>query len=357
MTVGLILNNRDYGVAIADSRVTIGNERSADLANKLLLVNAKGYSGAMIGAGSARSLYYVFERVRAMKQAILKKLLEKIRDESLEYPLSIQSQIADAEKEIIGRLRVGREEEPQGLEEILGQKARSEEQEKLHRQIRKNLSRITNVAANPKLKMPMNCAGMQGGIEDFVTHEIIFAAYDKSAGCIRKYVIHSICYGEDSSFQTITGSGADSAELELMKLMPGVKLKSLRHPVIAFFSLCAYVRATQNLGVGGTPKIALLSRERTRVLKKSESIALANITSAYQAELINRAFAEQSVEGIITGKADYEEIAGGLGMNAQSICGPLTPLDNWLAYANGKRYGKQRADRCLKTGRPCKCSK
>ncbi|MBU2638169.1 MAG: hypothetical protein KJ955_04300 [Nanoarchaeota archaeon] len=350
MTVGLILNNQDYGVAIADSQITIGDSRSANLANKLLQVNAKEYHGAMVGSGDAITLYHVLEQVRSMKPASLAKLLDRIKELSLELPLSIEQQMAEAGKKIQGALGVKSQEAPDEMDlmSILqtGQGRKRDEYAKLQQQIRKHISRLTRI--QPRLEMDANKGQMFGGIEQFITHELIFAAYDKKASRIRKYVITSLCYGEDSSFETITGSGTDASELELMKLLPGIRLKERRHPEIAFFALCAFVRATQNVGVGGIPKIALISKERTRVLKRKESVALANIIAAYQAELVTRVFAEQSVEDVIGKKANYEEMARKTGKSQDHLCGLLTPMDYWIAYANEKRYASKHASRRCK---------
>lgn len=321
MTVGLVLNNRDYGVALADSMVTIGDARKGDTANKLLHINAKDFYGAMVGAGDALNIFATFEDVKDKTFNNPKKLLETAKNFSLEYSLNIDRQAMEAQmkiEEIAKKYRdkMGEQEEDGGEDpesDIFGFSKR-----------KKNIL---------------------GGLEDYITSEFATAFYDKKEKRVRKYAISAVAYVEDPIFETAIGSGADSAGLELARLISGAPLGKLHKCEIAFFALCAYVRATQNIGVGGIPKIALIDKDGSKIVSREDSIALANITAAYHADILPRAYAEHNAELILRGKGNYEEVAQAVNMNELTLKNFLIPLDSWLNFANNLRYSRE----------PCKC--
>ena len=205
---------------------------------------------------------------------------------------------------------------------------------------------------------PKKKKAILGGLEDYITSDFVAAFYDKKEGRVKKYMINAAIYTEDPIFETVIGSGADSAGLELMKLISGAPLGKLHKCEIAFFALCAYVRATQNVGVGGNPKIALIDKDGSKIVSREDSIALANITAAYHADLLPRAYAEHNAELILRGQGKYEEVAKAVGMNEFVLKNHLVPLDSWLNLANNLRYSPKQCGcggKCKKEG-GCKSS-
>lgn len=326
MTVGLVLNNRDYGVALADSMVTIGDSRKGDTANKLLHINATSFYGAMVGAGDALNIFAAFENIREKKFKSPQRILEAVRNFTLEYQLDIDKQAIESQMKIEKvaekyKGKAEKEDVDEGefiLDDIFG--AKEEKQSVL------------------------------GGLEDYMKSDFVAAIYDKKEKRVRKYAVNAGFYAEDPFFESIIGSGTDSAELELMRLMSGAPLSRLHKCEIAFFGLCAYVRATQNVGVGGIPKIALIDKDGSKIVSREDSIALANITAAYHADLIPRPYAEHNAELILRGQGKYEEVAQAFNTTVFTLTNLLSPLDSWLNVGNHMRYSRHKCQ-CKKGGK------
>lgn len=329
MTVGLVLNNRDYGVALADSMVTIGDYRKGDTANKLLHINAKNFYGAMVGAGDAMNIFAAFEDIKDKTFREPKKMLEALRNFSLEYQLNADRQAVESQmkiEEIAKKYHSRREDSEEDGNE--GEESEEEPEDDMFGFKKRKKSIL-------------------GGLEDYLTSDFVTAIYDKKEQRVRKYFINAAVYIEDPIFETAIGSGSDSAGLELMRLISGAPLGKLHKCEIAFFALCAYVRATQNVGVGGIPKMALIDKQGATVVSRENSIALANIVSAYHADLIPRSYAEHNAELVLRGQGRYEEVAKAIGMNGFVLKNHLVPLDSWLNLANNLRYSPKE---------PCKCN-
>ncbi|MDI6737359.1 MAG: hypothetical protein QME12_02465 [Nanoarchaeota archaeon] len=327
MTVGLVLNNKDYGVALADSMVTIGDYRKGDTANKLLHINAKDFYGAMVGAGDAINIFAAFEHIKDKTFKEPKTMLEEVRNFSLEYQLNIDRQALESQMKIeeLAKKYRGNPEDSGGETEDEEDNGEGQENDIFGFKRRKK--------------------AILGGIEDYMTSDFVTAIYDKKEQRVRKYFINAAIYAEDPIFETVIGSGADSAGLELARLISGAPLNKLHQREIAFFGLCAYVRATQNIGVGGIPKIALIDKEGSKIVSREDSIALANITAAYHADLLPRAYAEHNAELVLRGRGKYEKVAQAVGMNEFALKNHLVPLDSWLNLANNLRYSPKQ----------CKC--
>lgn len=340
MTVGLILNNRDYGVALADAMVTIGDARKGDIANKLLHITAKDFYGAMVGAGDAANIFATFDSTRRKKPNAIERFMEEIRNFSLEYSLSIDRQAIESQKKVDDVMRKYEPNEDEGRRD--GDDEDGEERDEPFG-FRKGKRRVI------------------GGIEEYLTSAFAAAVYDKKERRIKKYAINAAFAAEDPFFESVIGSGGDSAQLELMRLMSGAPLSKLYKCEIAFFGLCAYVRATQNVGVGGVPKIALIDSTGSTIVSRGDSIALANIVAAYHADVVDRAFAEQNVGLIIRGKGEYDAVAEKLSLSKSVLSDLLIPLDSWINSANAKRYAKESSsERRERLGRKqkeqCNCS-
>ncbi|MDD4878704.1 MAG: hypothetical protein PHO02_06770 [Candidatus Nanoarchaeia archaeon] len=325
MTVGLVLNNRDYGVALADSMVTIGDYRKGDTANKLLHINANRFYGAMVGAGDALNIFATFEDTKEREFTTPKKMLESVKNFALEYHLNIDRQAIESQIKIEEIAKKYKGKMPEVDEEQEGE-TESEEEDMFGFRKRKK--------------------SILGGLEDYMTSDFVAAIYDKREKRIRKYAVNAAFVAEDPFFESVIGSGSDSAGLELMRLMSGAPLNKLHKCEIAFFGLCAYVRATQNVGVGGIPKIALIDKDGSTIVSREDSIALANIVSAYHADLIPRPYAEHNAELVLRGQGKYEEVAQSIGMNEFVLKNHLVPLDSWLNLGNNLRYSPKE---------PCKC--
>lgn len=305
MTVGIILNNTHTSVAVADSRVLLDNIRFGDVANKLVTIKSPHYDGAMVGAGAAQVIFQVFRHVKTLDIPNLEAFLKSVREYWFNLQEDIKMQVLDAYYAKVNN-------------------------------IAKHLKRDNSETLDTQ-----DIMYKMGQIEDSMLADCLFAAYDRKANRIKKYRMYPETCKLESNFESIIGSGADAAELELLKLIPGASLGSIEAKEMVFFAMCGYIRATQNVGVGGLPKIAIITKEGVKKVSKHHSITLANIVAAYEAGVVPRAYAEEQVANILMGRADYNAIGETLKMTPYSVQNLLVPLDSWIVSANLQRYPKK----------------
>jgi len=305
MTVGIALTNKNYGVMMADSRLTLGKERSVDAANKLIVVKAKNYEGAMVGAGDAGLVFTLFEYAKSITCGSLENFIERIQKEVADRMVGDRARTLRYYKNMLEK----------EAEEIYT----NEEEKRAY--VENNI--LEFIKEQDRI------------YELFYASKFIIAAFDKKNKRIRKFELDHTNIVETSVFESIIGSGSDAAGLELMRLIPGLPLGKLCLNEMTFLALCAYVRATQNIGVGGVPKIALIEK-KVRLLEKCDAITLANLVAAYEADIIQRDYVEVEVAKIINREADYQEIANKLELSTKALQNYIIPLDSWVSSANSK---------------------
>lgn len=306
MTVGIILNNKNSGVAIADSKVMIDN-RLGDAANKLITIKAKDYEGAVVGAGSGQALFSLFKYMKTLKKKNFEDFLKCSRDYWFKQLMHIEEQLMDSGKNKMDTISKSFKDDANPMQEQMALESIMQEIE---------------------------------FVERAFASECLAAVFDRQQKCVRKYSLTNYMYKEEAAFECVIGGGFDTAYPELLRLIPGAPLSKLDIEEIAFFAMCTYVRATQNIGVGGPPKIALINSKGVKKVNKGKSVALTNIVGAYMADIIARPYAEEQVLSVLKGKADYSEVGEKIGLEGDSITNLLVPLDSWISCANRQRYNK-----------------
>jgi hypothetical protein len=172
----------------------------------------------------------------------------------------------------------------------------------------------------------------------------LFSAYDKNAGRVRVFSMNGISYGEAFSDHFEIGSGADGANLYLSTRLQGLDVSRLPLEDLAFFALNAHATSTINRGVGGTPKIAIVSKEG-KILSPSQTVALVNISGAYLAEYAasNRKTVRDEMKGILTvERPGYEAIAMRLGIDKTTLTTLCIPYSTWQETANRALFPKEK---------------
>jgi hypothetical protein len=79
------------------------------------------------------------------------------------------------------------------------------------------------------------------------------------------------------------GSGRDLAEARLLKETQGVELSSLKIDQLAFMAAYAYIEATMNVGVGGTPSLLIVDSAGVKELDARKARAITHLAGAYEA--------------------------------------------------------------------------
>ena len=302
MTVGIILNNEHSGVAIADSRITSNNQRQSDSANKLTTIVENSYEGAILGAGDASMIFSLLKHAKRARNETLEGFLADIKNTWFNIIEETRLQIIEFQSKV---------------------------------------SRNETDAMGEGMPLQFNPENdITPPPEPFDMSECMTIFYDRKEQRIKKHRIFPEAYMEDHIFESVIGSGSDAAGLEFLRLMPGTSIKSLGHREIAFFGMCAYVKATQNIGVGGMPKIALIDKMGVTKISKEAAVSMANIIGAYTSELITRDYAELHFGEVMTGLVDYANIEKHIGLPKFALENLLVPLESWIGYANRKRYRK-----------------
>ncbi len=295
MTVCIILNNKKYGVAIADSRAVYDDNRLGDVANKLTILKTKNYGGAVVGAGDAQLVFSLLQKAKSVKSGSYEKLLKILRNYLFDVLENLRLQLLEADKKL-----------------------------------------NENTASILDNLEPINSEDL----EQIYNSECLIAAYDFKRQRILKHRIYPELYIPDTTFESVIGSGKDAAELELLRLIPGVPISRLNLEEITFFAMCAYVRATQNVGVGGAPKVALIQEQGVSKLNKQKCITLANLVAAYSAEVVGRDYAEEQLKNIMKNIPNYASLGSKLNLNENTLRSLLIPLGSWISYNNNQRYKK-----------------
>jgi hypothetical protein len=97
-----------------------------------------------------------------------------------------------------------------------------------------------------------------------------------------------------------------------------------------------------NQGVGGTPKIAVVSKKGTRVLDPKRTVAVANLSGAYLAggsRQLTVGNTRNAMGKILEEESPrYDVIARQMGSDPKTITGIYIPFSSWQEQANRKFF-------------------
>jgi hypothetical protein len=304
MTVGIVLSNGEEAIAITDSRVS-GSGRQSDSANKMCQFSGKNYKGVSFGTGNGDSIQGLFSDVRGSSPETLEQFLGEVhqkfrlRQDKVDavYLASLREEIAKAAQLIVDP--VDRKKAVDGkTREILGQWEKTK-------------------------------------LDD--GNGFLFSAYDNDAGKVRVFSMNGISYGESFMDHFEIGSGSDGANLYLSTRLQGLNVSKLSLEDLAFFALQAHATSTINRGVGGTPKIAVVSKEGA-ILGPDKTVALVNLSGAYLAEhahTLKSTDVRQAIKGILENDIpNYKSVARKLGVDAKTLTNVCIPYSSWQEASN-----------------------
>ncbi|MBI5001954.1 hypothetical protein HZC31_01065 [Candidatus Woesearchaeota archaeon] len=309
MTVGISLTNGKEAIVIADSRVSAAG-RQSDSANKLDTFSCNNYAGVLFGAGYGNLVLGVLKSLSSFKGGSLDQFIEVVvRDHQQRVRNADCSYLEYVKGEIQKKAEVIADEE---------QKRRFiyEEQHKA----------MENYARNKQVA------------------DTIFTvvAYDQQADKVRLFSINEASAMQNFQDHSEIGSGADGAHMYLSTKLQGVDTTQLPLQDLIFFALNAYNQATVNQGVGGTPKIAVVSKQGIKVLEYERTVALANLSGACLSgfpEGVTSDTVRKSLAAIATGEnPQYPEIAAIVGIEPTVLSGLYVPYSSWQERANRQLF-------------------
>ena len=167
----------------------------------------------------------------------------------------------------------------------------------------------------------------------------ILVAYDQQSNKARIFYINSQRQIEDPKGHQEIGSGMDGANLYLVSKLQGTDTRKLSEIELAFYVVNAYSLSTVNQGVGGTPRIARISKNGCNMLPTERTIALTNLSGAYLAEfpgsdLSTNIMREHIKEIMDAENPNYDAIAEKLRLNNDTLTTMCIPYSSWQERAN-----------------------
>lgn len=313
MTVGLYISNGLEAIIITDPRVS-GNQRESDTVNKQGLFNPKDYHGVIFGSGNSQPIMQMF--YKTLKTCSGKDI-----------------------GAYVGNLQKAHEKE------------RDKEFSSYLKKANKKINTKSLVINNPDERKGYTASEKNKLLEEWDQEysksktEFLTVGFDK-----KQNKISSFYFGDNTGnsielfqdYQSI-GSGSDAAGLHFGTKLVGVDTKKLKLEDLMYFAINAYSESTHNQGVGGTPKITIISKEGNKNLSKYRTKALTNLSGAY----LSRENEEQLItdntinimKGIINDKSpDYKNIAETIGLNKETLITKTIPYSEWQESSNSKRF-------------------
>ncbi len=312
MTVGIAFTNGIESVAVADSRVS-DELRHSDSFNKLGSFQHKNYEGVLFGTGSANLFAGVLQELPTLKGESLDEFVESIRKAHAARVDALDNNtLASAKNDITKRSAVIPDNKRKGF-------------------VRTEIGRLFQEYNQAK---------------DRNQTRFVVVAYDKQSQKARQFYINESGPMESFASHIEVGSGTDGANLFFATRLHGVDSTSLALPQLAFFATNAYALSTLNQGVGGTPKIAHVSKEGTKIYSADRVRALTNLSGAYLAEgaeePLSAIQAIKHFQDILTNPSpNYATVAKLLSLNTDALTTTAIPYGVWQERANAKLFGKK----------------
>lgn len=315
MTVGISLTNGLEAVVITDGRVSGMGGRQSDSADKMGLFVKDNYVGVISGSGVSNLVNEINKNVNRIQGENLDEFVYGIQ----------QKHKSSVDKFKDGYLQYEKEE----------------------------IERRSNIYANEEDQRGFKQNETVRRLNKYEEHtndnraEFLLTAFDREAERIRVFYVNSELVSEWHLDHIENGSGSDGANLYLATKLQGIDPSKLSFSDIAFFAMNAYSLSTVNMGVGGTPKIAKVSKdedkEGAKVIDLEKTTILGNLSGAYLSEFNPELTAERTRDFFKTimdenQEPDYETIAGMLDLNVGVLTTTYIPLSSWQDRSNRQHF-------------------
>ncbi len=309
MTVGISLTNGKEAVLLADSCETSAG-RLSNSTNKLHTFEGETYVGALMGAGSGHYIETLTSQLAGLRQERLEDTVHCMSDKlKAKYDYNKQRGIENQRREIALKASLIADEEKrkqftdQEIARAFGQYEKGWEDQ--------------NVG-------------------------FLVVGYDKTTDGVRQFLFDHNGYEEHHNIHAYIGSGMEGAHRYFYEKLQGIPHNAMKPDELLFFALNAYMHATINQGVGGAPKIALVSQEGVQIVPYRTTCALANVTAAYAAEYSDE-LTRQKTEDLLKQihrdeKFDFRQIERYVGLNADALSTMVIPYSIWQERANAIRF-------------------
>jgi len=306
MTVGLNYDNRKTAVVIADTEVS-GYGRKSDSFTKLEQIANDNYHVVIFGTGLGNDLGRILNKKQLLQEEKLDDFIKNIQEElKKELERRMQNYI-DANKKSI---------------EIA---ASAIADEKRKRQFVDN--------ETGKL-----LRGYEEYQRDMGQSLISVVGYDKEEDRIRKFHVTYVDYSEGFIPADQIGSGKDGAHMYFSKKTQGIDPVELTTADLLFHAASAYSWSTTNIGVGGTPRIAIIDKDGVQIKEGNEVAALTTATNAYQAELLTKEEINKVVKQMLSKRGiSYRQLAKKLGFSEENLKAAMIPYETLQEIANKRK--------------------
>ncbi|GEM_PF-2755547 len=312
MTVGITLTNGLEAVVITDRRSTGSNGRQSDSSTKSEMFRGPNYNGVMFGAGVGNVILGLLSSIGGLPPSgNIDEFSEQIRRF---YKGKIDENDAQSIEVAKGKIQ-----KKAALIDDAAQREQFVQQE-----LFRHMQQYDQSKQDPKMQS-----------------EFILAAFDGIGKRVRQFYLSKDMLTELFTPHAEIGSGADGAGMYFTTKMQGIDPSRMDLDQMALLAMNAYCSATVNTGVGGTPQIHLIDQEGTETLIRERSVALANVSGAYLAELIKPEpdIALAYFRDILEHKEPrYDIIARKLGINPGALTSIWIPPSSWQEAANAARF-------------------
>lgn len=304
MTTGIALTNGLETVLLCDEMVTAGQRQSVS-AIKLGEISTDSYHGALIGAGAANIV------LGGITAAHIKEIGEGSLDEFIgqvgkwvgkkldaydRHWLSEQLNNATKKSELISS-------EQERLQYMNAETARIWQQFDQYKEGQRQ---------NPVL-------------------QLIVAAHDKKLAKARVFLI-SGTLGEEIYLPHVEiGSGADAAQLYFLEMLQGINTGNLKADQLLVHVSSAYMKSTLNVGVGGTPRMMLITEKEARNLSGLVAPLLTNVCGYHLAGALTAEEVKDVAEATLASNSaklsgNIREISGKLRTSEEDLMRATVPL-------------------------------
>jgi len=311
MSLGIALTNGLEAVVITDGR-SFDSGRKKDSENKVGRFENSEYHGIVFGAGNGNLVWGIVNNSKVFQQ--LPSLVEYVATIHAMH----QKQIADSRDTLF-----------QKIQQEAG-------------------ARVQVFPGSPEQKQQMLMQDISRRLEEYDKARregytsLVVAAFDKNAKGIRIYYVDENSKDQTFSDHIEIGSGRDGANFYFTTKLEGIDCSNLRVKDLLFCGINAYSMSTVNIGVGGTPKIAIINSNGISILPPEPTRALANVSGAYLAELegVNKHDTLLHMGEILNEKdPQYDVVAEKLGINNETLRTMVIPYSVWQEKANTRFIG------------------
>lgn len=311
MTVGIYLTNGKEAVVLSDVRAGFG-QRTSDTFNKMDFFSSDKYHGAIYATGSGKQAEDLFTKLRQMSSSecsfhTFMRALSNNLDSSI-----------------------------QNYEDFYIDK------------VKKEITRRADVISDPNYKANMINSDERKLLDNLeelrkMEHtQFVGIAYDKDSDGIKACTFYPKYFTESNSQHYEIGSGSDGAGLYFAKSLPGRNLSEQSVAEMLYFVANAYSFSTLNVGVGGTPKIVIIDKNKSNLLDTTKIRQIVNLSGAHLTNGYSRLTLTKSVdtiEGILSDdKESLKGFASIVGYDEKILSEIYIPASSWTEAVNSRIF-------------------